>query len=128
MTTLPGRSARRRLFQRFTCARLGHVRHIGKRRTDPRRSVLSLTTASQRPISDAQEIESLKSKAQREFELSGWMLNDKAALHREYKRVTRKAPGAATDRALIQTILQIEYPSAGTPQPRNKTRANPAGK
>jgi hypothetical protein len=74
------------------------------------------------------EIESLKSKAQREFQLSGWMLNDKPALHREYKRVTNKSPGAATDRALIQTILQIEYPSAGTPQPRNKTRANPAGK
>lgn len=70
----------------------------------------------------------MKSKAQREFELSNWMLNDKPALHREYKRLTRKSPGAATDRALIQAILQIEYPSSGTPQPRNKTRANPAGR
>lgn len=69
----------------------------------------------------------MKSKAQREFQLSGWMLNDKAALHREYKRVTKKSPGASTDRALIQAILQIEYPSSGKPQPRNKTRANPAG-
>jgi len=56
------------------------------------------------------------------------MLNDKPALHREYKRVTKKSPGAATDRALIQTILQIEFPSSGTPQLRNKTRENPVGK
>lgn len=70
----------------------------------------------------------LKSKAQREFELSSWMLNDKPALHREFKRVTKRNPGASTDRALIQTILQIEYPSLGKPQPRNKTRANPLGK
>jgi hypothetical protein len=72
--------------------------------------------------------EPLKSKAQREFELSAMMLNDKPALHREYKRVTRKSPGAVTDRSLIQTILQIEYPPTGKPQPRNKTRANPTGK
>ncbi len=70
----------------------------------------------------------MKSKAQREYELSGWMLNDKPALHREYKRVVGRAPGASPDRILIQTILQIEYPSMGKPQPRNKTRANPLGK
>jgi hypothetical protein len=66
----------------------------------------------------------VKSKAQREYELSTWMLNDKPALHREYKRITGKAPGASTDRSLIVAILLVEYPSTGKPQLRNKTRAN----
>jgi hypothetical protein len=54
------------------------------------------------------------------------MLHDKPALHQEYRRVFKRMPKGETDRELILSILNLEYPRSEAP-PRNKTRANPAG-